>query len=255
MKWRIFLFVFLVPFAFVVHSALAQSVTVTTPDDPVDDVVNTTEDTLRDLPQPGSVGDSAGDILDSGTARAGSSPGKAFRTTFDRLPPQLEKLLERIELGRNVSANLRRLEQALASVSVRERTRLLRLLNAEIRRLRANGVSPVERRRIDRLLRIRRTMTALSGSAPTSSVADGTTGTAANAVTPGTGPRVGTGVLHAFAAGGKARTATPPRDGAGEPSGPSESPTFPLLQALLLALSVVLLVIVGALAIREERAA
>jgi hypothetical protein len=255
MKWSVFLLVVLVPFAFALPSAGAQSVTVTTPDDPVDGAVETTEDTLRDLPQPGSVSDTAGDALNSGTALAGPSPGKAFRTRFDRLPPPLEKLLERIELGRNVPANLRRLEQALASVSVRERARLLHLLNAEIRRIRANGVSPLERSRIERLRGARARITALSGSAPTSAAADGTTGMSANAVAPGTGPRVGTGILRAFVAGSKASAATPPRDGAGDPAGPSGAPAFPLLQVLLLALCVVLLVIIGGLAIKEERAA
>jgi hypothetical protein len=252
MKWHIFLFA-LVPFAFVVPSIGAQSVTVTTPD-PVSGVVETTEDTLRDLPQPGSVDDSAGAALDSGTTLARPSPGKTFRSRFDRLPRPLEKLLERIELGRNVSANLRRLEQALASASIRERARLLRFLNAEIRRLRANGVSAVERRRIDRLMRTRATITALSGPARTSTVS-GATDTSANDVAPGTGPRIGNGVLRAFLDGGKAQATTPPRDGAGEPAGPSETSAFPLLRVLLVALSVVLLVIVGGLAIKEERAA
>jgi hypothetical protein len=264
MKWHVSLLPFLMPFAFVVPCAGAQSVTLTTSDDPVGDAVETTEDTLRDLPRPGSLGDStdglgdtAGDAVDSGTAPAGASPGKAFRSRFDRLPLPLERLLERIELGRNVRANLRRLEQALASASVRDRARLLRLLNAEIRRLRAGGVSPADRRRIDRLIRARETLTALGTPAPTSPVVDTAAGTSATAVAPGTGPRVGTGVLRAFVAGSRAppvEGATPPRDGAGDPAAPSGTPAFPLLQVLL-ALCVVLLVIVGGLAIKEDRAA
>jgi hypothetical protein len=266
MKWLVSFLPFLMLFASVVPCAPAQSVTLTTSDDPVGDAVETTEDTLRDLPQPGSLGDStdrlgdtAGDGLDSGTALAGASPGKAFRTRFDRLPPRLERLLERIELGRNVRANLRRLERALASASVRDRARLLRLLNAEIRRLRADGVSPAERRSIERLIRTRATISALSVPTPTSA-ADATMGTSGSALAPGTGPRVGTGVLRAFVAGSKASPregATRPRDGAGSPSGPSGTPdggAFPLIQVLL-ALCVALLVIGGGLAIKEDRAA
>jgi hypothetical protein len=264
MKWLVSLLPFLMPFAFVVPCAGAQSPTLTTSDDPVGDVVQTTEDTLRDLPQPSSLGDStnplgdrAGDAVGSGTALAGPSPGKAFRTRFDRLRPPLERLLERIELGRNVRANLRRLEQALASVSVRERARLLRLLNAEIRRLRADGLSPADRRRIDRLIRTRATITALSVPTPTSAGADATTGTSGTALAPGTAPRVKGGVLGASLAGSKAppgEGAAPPRDGAGDPAGPSGTPAFPLLQVLF-ALCVVLLVILGGLAIKEDRAA
>jgi hypothetical protein len=267
MKWLVCLFL-LAAFASVVPCAGAQSVTLTTSDDPVGDAVETTEDTLRDLPRPDSLGDStddlgdtAGDTVDSGTAAAGASPGKAFRTRFDPLPPRLERLLERIELGRNVRANLRLLEQALGSVSARERARLLRLLNAEIRRLRADGVSRTERRRIDRLIRARETVTALGTPPPTSAVVDTTAGTSGTALAPGTGPRVGTGVLRAFVAGSKAppeEQATPPRGGAVGPSGPSGVPdeggegAFPLVP--LLALCAVLLVILGALAIKEERA-
>jgi hypothetical protein len=265
MKWLVSLLPFLMPFAFVIPCAGAQSVTLTTSDDPVGDAVETTEDTLRDLPHPGSLGDStdglgdtAGDAVDSGTAPAGASPGKAFRTRFDRLPPPLERLLERIELGRNVRANLRRLEQALGSVSVRERERLLRLLNAEIRRLRVDGVSPAERRRINRLIRTRATITALGTPTPTSAVVDATAGTSATALTPGTGAPVRRGgVLGAALTRSKTppgAAATPPRDGAGDPAGPSETPAFPLPQVLL-ALCIVLLVIVGGLAIKEDRAA
>jgi hypothetical protein len=67
------------------------------------------------------------------------------------LPRRFETLLERIEFGRNVRANIRRLEQLLASASPALRTRVLRLLQAEIRRLRADGVTKAERSRIQRL--------------------------------------------------------------------------------------------------------
>ncbi len=93
-----------------------------------------------------------------GSARASSregarsgSPATRHRTNFDRLPRRFETLLERIEFGRNVRANIRRLEQLLASASPAVRTRVLRLLRAEIRRLRADGITRAERSRIERL--------------------------------------------------------------------------------------------------------
>ncbi|MGH3004842.1 MAG: hypothetical protein ACRDOS_02875 [Gaiellaceae bacterium] len=83
------------------------------------------------------------------------------RTKFDRLPPRLERLLERIEFGRNTRANLRRLEHLLASASPELRARVLRLLRGEIRRLRADGITAAERSRIKRLRRAERMLTAL----------------------------------------------------------------------------------------------
>jgi hypothetical protein len=144
----------------------------------------------------------------------------------------------------------------LGSVSVRERARLLRLLNAEVRRLRAGGVSPAERRRIERLIRTRAALTAPPVPTSTPDVADGTAGTSGAAVGPGTGPRVGEGALRAYVAAGKARPregATPPSRGAGEPPGEGDEGAF-ALSRLLLALLAVLLVIIAGLAIREERA-
>ena len=265
MKW--FVYLLLLAFTLVVPCAGAQIVTVTTPDA----TVTTPDDPLGDLSQPGSVGDStdglgdstdglgdtAGDAVGSGTASARTSAGKDFRTTFDRLPSRLERLLERIELGRNARANLKRLEQVLGSVSVRERTRLLRLLNAEIRRLRADGVSPAERRRIQRLIRTRAALTAPPVPTPTSTVADGTAGTSGTALAPGTGPRVGEGVLRAFVAASKAppnEGATPPSGGAGEPPDEGDEGAF-APPRLLLVLCAVLLVIIAGLAFKEERAA
>ena len=87
---------------------------------------------------------------ESGRAHDGSSRPQE-RTRFDRLPRRLETLLERIELGRNVRANLRLLEDALASASPELRARVLRLIRAEIDRLQRGGTTPRERRRIERL--------------------------------------------------------------------------------------------------------
>lgn len=118
-------------------------------------------------------------------------------------------------MGRHVRANLRRLERALASASPELRRRVLRLLGAEIARLRRGGVTPAERRRIARLQHVRRELTHRTGpgtpgvastSARTSSSAPAAdTGTPAAAGQDGqvqTGPREDTGVLSAQAGGG-----------------------------------------------------
>jgi hypothetical protein len=139
-----------------------------------------------------------------------------MRSRFDRLPPRFERLLERIEMGRNVRANIRRLERALASASPELRRRVLRLLGAEIARLRRGGVTPAERRRIARLQQVRRELThrtgpgtagvaSTSARSSSSSAPAAATGTPAAAGQDGqvqTGPREDTGVLSAQAGGG-----------------------------------------------------
>jgi hypothetical protein len=254
-----FISVLLLAFASLVPSAGAQSVTLTTPDT----TLTTPDDALGGLSQPGSVGDAtddlgdaAGDAVKSATASPRTASGKAFRTRFDRLPARLERLLERIELGRNVRANRKRLEQMFGALSVRERSRLLRVLNSEIRRLRAGGVSPAERRRIRRLVHTRQALVGRSAPAPTSNVPHGTVGTSGNAQASGTGPRVGEGVLRAHAAASKARPneGATARGGAGERPAEEDEGGF-ALSPLLIALGAVLLVIIGGLALREERAA
>jgi hypothetical protein len=97
---------------------------------------------------------SSGDRSSATSTRSASDSGASrprIKTRFDRLPRRLETLLERIELGQNVRANLRRLERALASASPEMRTRVLRLIRAEIARLRRGGTTPRDRRRIERL--------------------------------------------------------------------------------------------------------
>ncbi|HEY3105532.1 MAG TPA: hypothetical protein VGJ49_01915 [Gaiellaceae bacterium] len=79
-----------------------------------------------------------------------SNPGSP-RTRFDRLPRRYELLLERIELGHHVRANLARLKALLASASPEFRARLLRLIRAEISRLERGGLTPSERSAVRRL--------------------------------------------------------------------------------------------------------
>jgi hypothetical protein len=121
-------------------------------------------------------------------AKAGSRSSRQ-RTKFDRLPPRLERLLERIEFGRNVRANLRRLEHLLASASPELRARVLRLLRGEIRRLRADGITAAERSRIKRLRRVERMLTALmrqTEAPPGTTSAAAPLGTSSAGATPGT---------------------------------------------------------------------
>jgi hypothetical protein len=93
----------------------------------------------------------------SGRSRGGGdarsrreSPGRAYDSRFDRLPRRIEVLLERIELGRHVRANLRRLRSLLASRPDREDA-VLRAIRAELKDLRRGGLSPSERKKAARL--------------------------------------------------------------------------------------------------------
>jgi hypothetical protein len=125
----------------------------------------------------GGGGSTASTRSGSNGGRAGSSR-QGPRTRFDRLPRRFETLLERIELGRNVRANIRRLERALASASPELRRRVLRQLRAEIARLRKGGVTRPEQRRIERL---RLTFEALTDrQAPGASPSPTTTSSAGN---------------------------------------------------------------------------
>jgi hypothetical protein len=99
-------------------------------------------------------------------------PGRGYRSRFDRLPRRAELLLERIELGRHIQANLRRL-RALLAASPELRARVLRALQAELAHLRAHGVTAAERRQIRRLILVK---TALAS--PTTGPASPTAGPA-----------------------------------------------------------------------------
>lgn len=102
----------------------------------------------------GSGSSASGSRERSGARRSGSSNGSGERTRFDRLPRRYEVLLERILRGRGINANLERLERALASASPELRARIERLVRREIAALRRGGVTPQDRRRIERLRRV-----------------------------------------------------------------------------------------------------
>jgi hypothetical protein len=119
-----------------------------------------------------SSSDSRGTSSSDGGRPGGSrgdrrTPGRSYHTRFDRLPRRAEVLLERIELGRNVRANLRRLE-ALLHRSPDLRTEVARALRAEIARLRKGGLTHVERQQLRRLVRLQQALAPqASGSSAT----------------------------------------------------------------------------------------
>jgi hypothetical protein len=118
----------------------------------------------------GSSSDGSGGTSSSDRRRAagsrgdGKAPGRSYHTRFDRLPRRAEVLLERIELGRNMRANLRRLE-ALLRRSPALRAELARALRSELTRLRKGGLTRSERRQVRRLARVQRAL-APSASGP-----------------------------------------------------------------------------------------
>jgi hypothetical protein len=101
----------------------------------------------------------------SGDASSGSATDSNRRsphTRFDRLPRRYESLLERIESGRHVRANIARLRALLASASPQFRARVMRLIRLEIRRLERGGLTRRERAAVERL---RTLLTKLQGQA------------------------------------------------------------------------------------------
>jgi hypothetical protein len=253
-----------------------------------DDVVGTAEDTVTQVSGSAtSSGDSSGSITGgvfstaSGISSDGSSDGSGSTTTssqggstassspragggsrpqirsrFDRLPRRLETLLERIELGQHVRANLRRLERALASASPELRSRVLRQIRAEIARLRDGGVTKAERRRINRLQFVLEELTTGTGAAgpagkeavspSTLAAASFIPSFAADFAAPGAGrgPDEGTGVLSARAGGS---VEEPGSRGISFPPVPDRPGEFPFGIGLIL-LGLLILGLVGVVA-------
>jgi hypothetical protein len=125
-------------------------------------------------PDPASTGaltdptSTAGGVPGGTAGGAGAAlPVPRLRTTFDRLPRRLEALLERIVVGQAPGANLRRLERALRAAPPELRARVLRLLQAEMRRLKQGGLTRSER---ERYRRLRRVLKALSQPGPSSAI-------------------------------------------------------------------------------------
>jgi hypothetical protein len=88
---------------------------------------------------------------DASSGSATASNPRSPKTRFDRLPRRYETLLERIESGRNVRANIARLRALLASASPQLRARVMRLIRLEIHRLERGGLTRRERAAVQRL--------------------------------------------------------------------------------------------------------
>jgi len=88
---------------------------------------------------------------DASSGSATDSNRGSRHTRFDRLPRRYESLLERIESGRHVRANIARLRALLASASPQLRARVMRFIRLEIRRLERGGLTRGERAAVRRL--------------------------------------------------------------------------------------------------------
>ena len=164
----------------------------------------------------------------SGDASSGSTTDSnrgSPHTRFDRLPGRYESLLERIESGRHVRANIARLRALLASASPQLRARIMRFIRLEIRRLERGGLTRRERAAVQRLRTLLTTLQVQASRAPQ-------------------GPlslwRVeGSGILWATPSGGGVAAATAgaksglaaprPTSGRGEASSATPRPPLPLL--------------------------
>jgi hypothetical protein len=205
-------------------------------------------------------GTSSGADGGSGSASSGdASSGSATdsnrgspHTRFDRLPRRFERLLERIESGRHVRANIARLRAMLASASPQLRARVMRFIRLEIRRLERGGLTGRERAAVQRL---RTLLTTLQGQMPRLAPRE-----------PSTLGRVeGSGILWATPSGGgvsaattgsesgSARRSTSGRDEAGSATPrlplpvlpPSWEPPYLLLLLLWAAIACLVLLLTG----------
>ena len=144
--------------------------------------------------------------VSSGDASSGSATDSnrgSPRTRFDRLPRRYESLLERIESGRHVRANLARLGALLASSSPQLRARVMRFIRLEIRRLERGGLTRRERAAVQRL---RTVLITLQGPVPRGPLS--------------LWPVEGSGLLSATLSGGGVSAAT-----SGSESGSGHRPT------------------------------
>jgi hypothetical protein len=163
---------------------------------------------------------------DGSSGSATSSNPRSPRTKFDRLPRRYETLLERIESGRHVRANIARLRALLAQASPEFRARVMRLIRHEIRRLERGGLTGRERGAAQRL---RRLLATLQG--PTSRPATQRSISLVRVESSGiptaipTAIASGSGVLSATA-GSESGAGGPPTNG-GE-GARSANPTLPL---------------------------
>jgi hypothetical protein len=189
---------------------------------------------------------------DASSRSATDSNRRSPHTRFDRLPRRYESLLERIESGRHVRANIARLRALLASASPQLRARVMRFIRLEIRRLERGGLTRQERAAVQRL---RTLLTTLQGQMPRLAPQEPLT----------LGRVEGSGILWATPSGGgvsaattgsesgSARRSTSGRDEAGSATPrlplpvlpPSWEPPYLLLLLLWAAIACLVLLLTG----------
>jgi hypothetical protein len=141
--------------------------------------------------------------------------------------------------GRDLDANLRRLERALASASPRLRARILRLVRREIASLRRGGETARDRRTIRRLQRVEELLTPTAGTRAAAGPADFAAPVAASGSTPAPASGgAGSGTASSTAPGSSRR------EPAAEP--PAAGPIFgvPLPGEIAFGVAVLVLVLV-----------
>jgi hypothetical protein len=172
-------------------------------------------------------------------------------TRFDRLPRRYESLLERIESGRNVRANIARLGALLASSSPQLRARVMRFIRLEIRRLEKGGLTRRERAAVQRL---RTLLTTLQGQASRPATQAFSLGRAeASRTFSGTVSAGGVSAATAGSESGSGRRPTRGRDEAGSASPrlplpllpPSWEPPYLLLLLVWVAIVCLVLLLIG----------
>lgn len=148
---------------------------------------------------------------DASSGSATSSNPRSPRTKFDRLPRRYEALLERIESGRHVRANIARLRALLAQASPEFRTRVMRLIRLEIRRLERGGLTGRERGAAQRLRRLLATLQAQASQPATQTIS--LARLESSGIPIGTATATGSGVLSASAGSESRRAGGPPTNG------------------------------------------
>jgi len=149
---------------------------------------------------------------DASSRSATASNPRSPHTRFDRLPRRYETLLERIESGRHVRANIARLRALLASASPQLRARVIRLIRLEIRRLERGGLTRRERAAVQRL---RGLLTMLQGQAAQPAMQGPLS----------LGRVAGSGILSANASGGGVEAATAGSESRGRPTSARDGAT------------------------------
>jgi hypothetical protein len=197
--------------------------------------------------------DAVSGATDAVSGSATDSNQGSPQTRFDRLPRRYERLLERIESGRHVRANLARLRALLASASPQLRARVMRFIRLEIRRLERGGLTRRERAAEQRL---RTLLTALQGqdSRPATQAPFSLGRAEASRMFSGA---VSAGGVSAATAGSESGSGLRPTSGRDEASSasprlplpllpPSSDPPYKLLLLLVLAAIVCLVLLLGA---------